>query len=123
MHGNEVDPWNLTDYEAAVTDRPRRLSQVAPKWSPNAGSKLVIDVMNDIKKRYAFVDLLKPEGPAVVPTLLVLDPTQATKIASAIPSVLQLGWDSRSCAVSAFLENRAPATHFMDSQTTRPRLS
>ncbi len=29
VHGNEVDPWNLTDYEDASTGRPRRLSQLA----------------------------------------------------------------------------------------------
>jgi hypothetical protein len=52
------------------------------------------ETWNGIKARYAFVDLLKPEREAVLPTLLVLDPHQADKVAAALPSVLRLGWDS-----------------------------
>ena len=41
---------------------------------------MVKDVMNGIKRNYAWIDLLKPETSAAVGTLLVLDPSQAKKI-------------------------------------------
>ncbi len=34
------------------------------EWTPNAGSKLVIHVMNEVKRKHAFIDLLKPEKKA-----------------------------------------------------------
>ena len=81
VHGNEVDDWNLTNHEA-IRRIGRDVVQGRPidTWIPNAGTQLVIDVMNDIKRRYPFVDLLKPEMPAVIPTLLALAPEQSNKI-------------------------------------------
>lgn len=75
-HGNEVDEWNWVDYN--------RLGQLAnainagrtvdpSKWKPNAGTRLVVDVMNDVKRRFPFVDLLKPEAAAVASVLMALD--------------------------------------------------
>ena len=75
LHGNEVDSWNVTDFE-----RVRRIGRdlqcgLAPKpWTPNAGSQLVVEVMNQVKASYPFVDLLKPETEAVVPILAALNP-------------------------------------------------
>ena len=43
-------------------------------WVPNAGTKLVIDVMNAVKATHPFIDLLKPESTAAVPLLLALEP-------------------------------------------------
>ena len=34
------------------------------EWGPNAGTKMVKDVMNEVKRRYAWIDLLKPETQA-----------------------------------------------------------
>jgi hypothetical protein len=50
--------------------------QVFPRgdWQPNAGTRLVVDVMNRVKARYAFVDLLKPETKPVLAVLLTLQP-------------------------------------------------
>lgn len=82
-HGNEVDAWNYVRYED-LSKLARRLNAartVAPAdWEPNAGTKMVKDVMNDVKKRYAWIDLLKPETSAAVGVLIVLDPSQASKI-------------------------------------------
>lgn len=105
VHGNEVDIWNVTDYEQ-LRRVGRDLDRGVPlsPWVPNAGSKLVVDVMNSIKRRYAFVDLLKPETQAVLPTLLVLDPSQAKLIGDAIPAVFRLGWD-RLRRTFGFLEH------------------
>jgi len=76
-HGNEVDEWNGVDYEKLgqlghALNAGREVD--ATEWEPNAGTRLVVDIMNRIKGRYPFVDLLKPETQVVVPILLVLDP-------------------------------------------------
>ena len=82
-HGNEVDAWNMVDYDAL---RELAISQNAgglfdpSGWVPNAGTQLVKDVMNSVKRRYAWIDLLKPETQAALGTLLVLDPGKAAKI-------------------------------------------
>ena len=61
-HGNEADPWNPRDHEAPEGGARRAPRQVfdARGWIPNAGAKLVIDVMNKIKETYPVIDLLKP---------------------------------------------------------------
>jgi predicted phosphodiesterase len=82
-HGNEVDAWNIVDYDAL---RGLAISQNAGEpfdrasWVPNAGTQLVKDVMNNVKRKYAWIDLLKPETQAALGTLVVLDPGQAAKI-------------------------------------------
>ncbi|MBA2676056.1 phosphoesterase, partial [Ramlibacter sp.] len=91
VHGNEVDAWNAVDHEAL-----RRLGREGLRgWTsdevyrPNAGSRMVIEVMNDIKHRFPFVDLLKPETAAVIPTLLALDPGAAAALLALPPVVAQ----------------------------------
>lgn len=87
-HGNEVDPWNVTDHEMIRRIGRDLLQGKAYKsWVPNAGTKLVIDAMNEIKKEFPFVDLLKPEQGAVIPILAALKPSLAEKLKNA-PSVL-----------------------------------
>src|SRR5262249_38818395 len=87
VHGNEVDAWNVTDWEQLrrIGEEATRAG-AAPAWTPNGGTKLVIEVMNGIKARSPFVALLKPEGGAVAPTLLVLDPFLAAKVGAAVPA-------------------------------------
>ncbi len=83
IHGNEVDSWNYNRYEdlARVSRRMNAgLSLSQDEWKPNAGTRLVKEVMNAVKRTYAWIDLLKPETSAAVGTLLVLDPSQAKKI-------------------------------------------
>jgi UDP-2,3-diacylglucosamine pyrophosphatase LpxH len=79
-HGNEADPWNHVDYEAIrKASHARSLGKTfdSDTWVPNAGTKLVVDVMNRIKSDYPFIDLLKPEVAAAVKVLSVLDPQGA----------------------------------------------
>jgi UDP-2,3-diacylglucosamine pyrophosphatase LpxH len=83
IHGNEVDAWNYNRYEdlARVSRRLNAgLSLAQEDWTPNAGTRMVKEVMNGIKRTYAWIDLLKPETSAAVGSLLVLDPSQARKI-------------------------------------------
>jgi UDP-2,3-diacylglucosamine pyrophosphatase LpxH len=82
-HGNEVDAWNYNRYEdlAKVARRINAGRSLDPsEWYPNAGTRMVKEVMNDVKRRYAWIDLLKPETSAAVGTLIALDPSQMSKI-------------------------------------------
>jgi UDP-2,3-diacylglucosamine pyrophosphatase LpxH len=100
LHGNEVDTWNVTDHETL-----RRVGcdfaqgRNAPDWIPNAGAKLVIEVMNDIKREYAFVDLLKPEQEAAVRLLLVFKPDQRAKLRAVAEVASRRVWDGVRRAV------------------------
>jgi UDP-2,3-diacylglucosamine pyrophosphatase LpxH len=74
-HGNELDPWNTVDYGklgelANAINAGRRIRN--DDWTPNGGTRLVVDVMNELKRRYPFVDLLKPEAATVLTLLSVL---------------------------------------------------
>lgn len=74
LHGNEVDSWNVADYERLRRiGRDYQLGLGAEPWIPNAGTQLVIEVMNKIKRQYPFVDLLKPEMEGVLPILAALE--------------------------------------------------
>lgn len=75
QHGNEIDAWNVTDHERLRRiARDGQYGKPAEPWAPNAGSQLVVEVMNQVKAAYPFVDLLKPETQAVVPILSALNP-------------------------------------------------
>jgi hypothetical protein len=75
QHGNEIDAWNVTDHEhLRRIARDGQYGKPAEPWAPNAGSQLVVEVMNQVKAAYPFVDLLKPETQAVVPILSALNP-------------------------------------------------
>ncbi|MCC6873663.1 MAG: metallophosphoesterase [Sandaracinaceae bacterium] len=81
VHGNDVDPWNPVDQSAlrrAIT-ASNTASTIAP-WEPNGGTQLVVDVMNGVKARYPFVDLLKPESKPLFAILLALDPGLVGKL-------------------------------------------
>jgi UDP-2,3-diacylglucosamine pyrophosphatase LpxH len=97
-HGNEVDPWNYVRYED-LSKAARRIATGrllrGSEWEPNAGTKMVKDVMNEVKKTYAWIDLLKPETSAAVGVLLVLDPKQLSKINRLLPIVGELAVGAR----------------------------
>ena len=94
LHGNETDITNVIDYEALRrAGRDRVHGRKSESWRPNAGTKLVIDVMNTVKKTRPFVDILKPTGQAVAVVVATLDWKHA-KRAVFLPSVLRRGtWD------------------------------
>lgn len=85
LHGNEVDINNVVDFDvlreikrAHKTGKPKE--RLDPRWIPNAGTQLVIDAMNAIKRDHAFIDVLKPEDQAAVRVLLALDYNGAIKL-------------------------------------------
>jgi len=69
-HGNEGDPFNSLNYTTLFNDAEMGTKE----FSYPPGTKLVYDIMNDFKEEFRFVDLLKPEMPAVVLILLALKP-------------------------------------------------
>lgn len=94
VHGNEVDAWNMIDYERLrVIGRNLVLGQPAETWVPNPGTRLVVNVMNQIKRRHPFVDLLKPETEAVVPILVALDAAKEAEILEIGSVAAQRAWD------------------------------
>lgn len=87
-HGNRYDRWNVIDHdrlreERSVASRGLPVDERARGtrfFQPPAGSHLVVRVMNRIKARYRFVDLLKPETQAVIPLLLALEPDHRVEL-------------------------------------------
>jgi UDP-2,3-diacylglucosamine pyrophosphatase LpxH len=78
-HGNRYDEWNVVTHDAlrrvrSAQSRMESLSNDARGFEAPAGSYLVASIMNEIKGRYPFVDLLKPESEAAIPILLALAP-------------------------------------------------
>jgi hypothetical protein len=65
-----------------------------PDWEPNGGTRLVIDVMNKLKVKYRWIDLLKPEVEAVVPVLLAADPSSVSLLPRALRAGLQAARDA-----------------------------
>jgi UDP-2,3-diacylglucosamine pyrophosphatase LpxH len=86
-HGNRYDVWNMVDYDALRHIRSlQSRGQPVPKeqlFQPPAGSFMVAEVINPIKKSYAFIDLLKPETGATVPLVLALEPGYRALLAKA----------------------------------------
>jgi UDP-2,3-diacylglucosamine pyrophosphatase LpxH len=73
-HGNRYDKWNLVSH-----DRLREIRSALsrreqpPDMQIPPGSRLVATVLNKLKERFSFVDLLKPENEGVLPFLGWLD--------------------------------------------------
>lgn len=81
-HGNRYDWWNRIDHDGLRQERSVRSRGLPVEdaergrryFQPPPGSHLVVEVMNRLKARYRFIDLLKPETGAVVPLILALEP-------------------------------------------------
>jgi UDP-2,3-diacylglucosamine pyrophosphatase LpxH len=95
IHGNDADSWNVVDQSKLLAvSKAIKEGQKVPDWEPNAGTRLVVDVMNDIKMRYPFVDLLKPERTTVPAVLLALPEDYSTKVYDAAKISLRYVLDS-----------------------------
>lgn len=75
-HGNRYDRWNVVPHDALrrLRSSQSRGEEQKTFFDPPAGSHLVAGVLNQIKKDFPFVDLLKPENESVLPILLALAP-------------------------------------------------
>lgn len=117
-HGNEVDAWNYTRYED-LSKLARRLnagrSLASGEWEPNAGTRMVKDVMNTVKRQYPWIDLLKPEMKAAVGVLLAIDPGQIGKINRLLPIIGEKVEGGRE------VDQRLSADGYMPTADTRSR--
>ena len=110
VHGNEVDSWNVTDYERLRRiGRDRQFGLPFEAWTPNAGTQMVIEVMNQIKREYPFVDLLKPETEGVLPILAALKPGVHRKLLDLAGIAGRKAWDLARMR-SGFLRYRHPGS-------------
>ena len=108
-HGNEVDSWNVTDHEKIrKIGRDILQGQASEPWIPNAGTQLVIDAMNGIKKQYPFVDLLKPETKGVIPILAAIKPSLAAQLENAPSVVARRTTDSTRMRAGMLSGDEAP---------------
>lgn len=74
-HGNRYDRWNSVTHEDLRKVRVRISRGLEPpEFKAPAGSHMVIEVMNGLKDKYTFINLLKPENQAAIPLVAVLDP-------------------------------------------------
>jgi UDP-2,3-diacylglucosamine pyrophosphatase LpxH len=81
-HGNRYDQWNAVPHDALRRMRSQlsRKQPVYPEFTELPGSRMVKDLINPLKQRYAFIDLLKPEIAAVLPMLAALGAGSAKDI-------------------------------------------
>ncbi len=93
-HGNDVDGWNLIDHGAltkVVRDLNAGVRFDAAAWTPNAGTRLVRDVMNQVKLHHPWIELLKPEKNVVLGVLLTLDPGVVRNLPALVPVAWRRG--------------------------------
>jgi UDP-2,3-diacylglucosamine pyrophosphatase LpxH len=94
-HGNKDDPWNAINYTRLVDDAETGTSEFA--YPP--GTKFVYETMNGLKNELQFVDVLKPEVPAVILLIMALRPWKSMRsLPSAVRAKLLAvmnGWLSR----------------------------
>ncbi|WP_447599807.1 metallophosphoesterase [Nitrospira sp. Nam80] len=84
-HGNRYDSWNVISHDQLREVRSAMSrGEAAPIFESPAGSRLVVTIMNGIKAKFPFVDLLKPEDAALLPVLAVLDPASFGEAKQAI---------------------------------------
>lgn len=78
-HGNRADSMNEVDHDAlrhvrVLQSRQADSATTAP-FKPPVGSRLVAELMNPLKVRFPFIDLLKPEAEGMIPILIALEPS------------------------------------------------
>ena len=84
-HGNRYDSWNVISHDGLREVRSSlSRNEEPPSFESPAGSLMVVNIMNKVKARFPFVDLLKPEDAALLPVLAVLDPSSMTAATKAI---------------------------------------
>jgi UDP-2,3-diacylglucosamine pyrophosphatase LpxH len=73
-HGNRFDPWNAVPHGSLrrVRSQMSRNAAVSPAFVAPPGSRMVIDVINPLKRKYPFIDLLKPESAVCLPIAAAL---------------------------------------------------
>jgi UDP-2,3-diacylglucosamine pyrophosphatase LpxH len=79
-HGNRYDDWNAVPHDDLREVRSRLSRGQSAEFDPLPGSRMVVDLVNPLKKELAFVDLLKPEDAALLPFLALLAPDRFRQV-------------------------------------------
>ena len=94
-HGNEVDAWNVVSTALVRGAEANLRPTLGLTDDPiNAGSALVVRLMNQVKREYRFVDLLKPEDKAVIMVLLSLEPSYLLRLGELLKLMPRMVMDS-----------------------------
>ena len=72
-HGNRYDEWNAVPHDQLRHARSHLSRGEPTDFEPLPGSEVVYRIVNELKGRYSFVDLLKPEDSGMLPLLALLD--------------------------------------------------
>lgn len=84
-HGNRYDNWNAVQHDALRLARSAlSRGEEARSFPAPHGSVLVQQVMNPLKQKYSFIDLLKPETAAVLPLIAVLEPSALNNLSQVV---------------------------------------
>lgn len=95
-HGNRYDNWNVVHHDALRQARSLLSRGGKPKDFPvQPGSDLVVKVMNQLKVRYSWIDLLKPETSGVIPLLAVVGSDVWQQVGPAIWMTARAAWRDR----------------------------
>ena len=78
-----------------------------PKMKMYKGSRMVEEVINQIKEKYRFIDLLKPETGAVMPILLALEPSYRKNISKILSIYWQLNTKQYTDSIKALVASRS----------------
>ena len=88
VHGHEVDPWNVVDHEQLFRlTTAMKMGRAVPEWEPSAGTTLLVDVLNSVRRRYPFVGTMRPVNQGLVGVLLVLDPSMIKPLSATVGSL------------------------------------
>lgn len=139
-HGNRYDPWNVINHDTLRQDRAQMSRGLLhtegeaknSQFVPPAGSFMVAYVINELKKQYRFLDLLKPETEAMLPFLLSLCPPAGASLRDILgvaPVVLKrnattIGVASGRPVVKGYLRHEGPLPQTMEdwlSAVVEPR--
>jgi len=92
VHGNAADPWNVVDYaQLAKVAEARRLHTNVPELKANTGTRLVVEHMNAVKRKYQWVDLLKPEREGAAAVVQAKDKARKAPIRQLASSITRHG--------------------------------
>lgn len=114
-HGNRFDAWNAVPHGALRRARSQlsRRRAVTPPFPAIPGSRLVVDVMNPLKRKFPFIDLLKPEDAAALPLAAALGATGISdvwKFFLQFRNSLRVDYDEEGEPLDESLISDGPAT-------------
>ena len=115
-HGNADDPWNAINYQPLFHDAETGTAN----FSYPPGTKFVYETINQFKEELKFVDLLKPEVPAVPLLLMALRPRLAAR---SLPNAAMSALDSLQNSFLSKLRERISGAQFGPGGQIRPSSS